>query len=225
MRLAKDRLDIGLITDNLDMLDFIGDDVGLGKPERLPVNKTMVQYRFDLDGSVIKINVVDELDASDQTGYRALIVANPGTTTPQMLIGPDDVSVEVVPPGHGGVGQLGVRLAVPDVGAAQRYFADALEWDVDGTTVRLGASTILLAEDSAAPSVFAARVRGWRYLTVQIHDCDAETERAVTNGAILSRDPITLGKVARFAMITDPFGNLLELSQRASLTGPLPEND
>lgn len=65
-------------------------------------------------------------------------------------------------------------------------------------------------------------VRGWTYLTAQIHDCDAETAGAVERGATLAQPAITLGEVARFSMIADPWGNQLDLSQRASLTGPLP---
>ena len=38
------------------------------------------------------------------------------------------------------------------------------------------------------------------------------------------RNPVTLGDVARFSMVADPWGNQLEISQRASLTGPLPPN-
>ncbi len=34
--------------------------------------------------------------------------------------------------------------------------------------------------------------------------------------------PLTLGKVARISMIRDPDGNFIEISQRASLTGPIP---
>lgn len=62
-------------------------------------------------------------------------------------------------------------------------------------------------------------------MTVQIWDCDAETTAATKAGATLAQPAITLGEVARFSMIADPFGNQLELSQRASLTGPLPPNE
>ena len=33
--------------------------------------------------------------------------------------------------------------------------------------------------------------------------------------------PTTLGKVARISFVMDPDGNSIEISQRASLTGPL----
>lgn len=35
--------------------------------------------------------------------------------------------------------------------------------------------------------------------------------------------PVTLGKVARICFVRDPDGNWIEISQRASLTGKLPE--
>jgi lactoylglutathione lyase len=35
--------------------------------------------------------------------------------------------------------------------------------------------------------------------------------------------PMRLGKVARISMIRDPDGNFIEISQRASLTGPIPD--
>jgi len=37
-------------------------------------------------------------------------------------------------------------------------------------------------------------------------------------------EPFNMGKTARISFITDPDGNWIELSQRASLTGPLPND-
>jgi hypothetical protein len=34
--------------------------------------------------------------------------------------------------------------------------------------------------------------------------------------------PVTLGTVARISFIRDPDGDFIEISQRASLTGPIP---
>jgi len=125
----------------------------------------------------------------------------------------------------------GSRLFVDDVavadselvdrGLAARYFTDALGWSVDGSVVRMGSTVVLLDEDPDAPIV-EMPVRGWTYLTVQIHDRDAETAAALTGGATLGQSAITMGEVARFSMVADPWGNQVELSQRASLTGPLP---
>ena len=63
----------------------------------------------------------------------------------------------------------------------------------------------------------------WDYITIQIRDCDLETARATDAGASIVYPPRTSGSVARYSIVADPFGNLIELSQRASLTGPLPE--
>ena len=60
MRLAKDRLDIALMTDRVSVLEFWRDEVGIPLEEILPVRRGWVQYRFDLCDSVFKLNVVDD---------------------------------------------------------------------------------------------------------------------------------------------------------------------
>ena len=87
--------------------------------------------------------------------------------------------------------------------------------------VRCGDSVLLFEERADAPSGFAQAQRGWLYLTVQIRNCDAETERVEAAGGEVALAPMTLGEVARFSMVRDPDGNLLEISQRAQLTGPI----
>jgi catechol 2,3-dioxygenase-like lactoylglutathione lyase family enzyme len=42
-------------------------------------------------------------------------------------------------------------------------------------------------------------------------------------GATEGRGVVTLGETARISFIRDPDGNWIEISQRASLTGPLPD--
>jgi catechol 2,3-dioxygenase-like lactoylglutathione lyase family enzyme len=64
--------------------------------------------------------------------------------------------------------------------------------------------------------------RGYRYFTIQIHDVDAEHRAVLELGGREGRPPVTLGTVARVSFVRDPDGNWIELSQRASLTGPLP---
>lgn len=224
MKLAKDCLDIGLTTDTQETLAFLADDVGLGPPEILPVTRKVTQHRFDVEGSVVKANLVSELPTERRSGYTGVRIARDDVGEPRRLVGPGGLEVVLVPRGHEGVDQLGICLAVPSVTSASAYFRDALDWDVSGGTVRLGRSVVVLDESANAPAAVEMPVRGWTYMTVQIWDCDAETEAAVNAGAVLAQPAITLGKVARFSMIADPFGNQLELSQRASLTGPLPGN-
>jgi len=66
------------------------------------------------------------------------------------------------------------------------------------------------------------RATGFRYITIQVRDCDAEHRRMLAAGAAEGAPPFTLGTVARISFIRDPDGNWVEISQRASLTGALP---
>jgi lactoylglutathione lyase len=219
VKLAKDRLDVGLMTQDPTMLDFMREEVGLGAPEVLPVTRAVTQHRFDVDGSVVKVNLVERLDTERRSGYAEVLIADPAAATTRSLAGPDGVTVSIVPPGHDGVDQLGVRLDVRDLAQARHFFSETLGWPVEASRVRLGASVVLLHELESAPGAVEMPVRGWTYLTVQVFDCDAETATAVARGARLARPAVTLGKVARFSMVADPWGNEIEISQRASLTG------
>lgn len=223
-RFAKHRFDVGLVTDNSSMVDFVADEIGLGRPEVLRVSRTVTQHRFDRNGSVVKVNVAETLETDDRSGFAELLLTDASLDQPVRLEGPDDVAFSLVPLGWHGVEDMAVRLEVPDLDRAAAHFRDALRWEVDGSTVRFGPTRVLLEERADAPSVGASATRGWTYLTAQVWDCDAETAAAVTGGATMTRAPHTYGEVARFSMIADPFGNQVELSQRASLTGPLPPN-
>ena len=57
MRLAKDRIDIGLATNDLEpMLRFWREEAGLPFDHRLRIRAGRDQYRHDALGSVVKIN-------------------------------------------------------------------------------------------------------------------------------------------------------------------------
>lgn len=225
-RFAKDRLDVGLMTGDPAMVDFMAGTVGLGVPEVLRVNRRTTQHRFDVRGSIVKINVIDGETGSARAGYHHVEIADAAATEVRTFTGPDNVSIAIVPAGAGGVDHMAVHMAVPDLAAAQRFFGDGLGWQVSGNLVRFGASLVVLQQNAGAPTGIPDPwdTGGWSYLTVQIRDCDAETASAVAAGALVTRAPRTYGEVARFSMITDPWGNHVELSQRASLTGPLPPN-
>ena len=65
--------------------------------------------------------------------------------------------------------------------------------------------------------------RGLRALTVQIRDVEAEHRHMLGLGFIEGIAPMRLGDVAYFSFVRTHDGDWLELSQRRSLTGPLPE--
>src|SRR5580692_8729123 len=76
---------------------------------------------------------------------------------------------------------------------------------------------------ASAPHVIASmRAVGMRYITVQVRDVDAEHRRLKSMGVWEGAAPVSLGAVARISFIRDPDGNFIEISQRASLTGPIP---
>jgi lactoylglutathione lyase len=62
---------------------------------------------------------------------------------------------------------------------------------------------------------------GWRYITFQVFNVDEVHARVLAAGGREGLTPTTLGTTARISMILDPDGNWIELSQRASLVGPL----
>lgn len=226
MRLAKDALDVGLLTDDPELCRFFQDAVGLAPPERLDVAPGVVQHRFDAVGSILKVNVVADLPIETRSGYREVLLAGEGFGAPRRLEGPDGIRVTIVSPGEEGVSRLGVRLAVPDRAAAEGYFGEGLGWEVQSGRVQVGSSVILLDASPDAPAAVSLPVRGWTYLTVQVFDCDAVTAEVVGRGASLAAEARNLGDVARFSMVADPFGNQLEISERASVTGrPIREND
>ena len=223
-RFAKPRLDVGLVTDDPAMIDFMAEEVGLGAPEQLRVSRTTMQHRFDRNGSVVKVNVAEVLDTDARSGFSELMLTSPTVEEPTILTGPDDIVVSFVPEGRKGVDDMAVLLRVPDLEASVDFFAHALQWEVDGAVVRFGQTQIVIEEDAGAPHAVPTSTRGWTYLTAQVRNCDAETAAAESRGATVTRAPHTHGDVARFSMVTDRFGNHVELSQRASLTGPLPAN-
>ena len=76
---------------------------------------------------------------------------------------------------------------------------------------------------SATDVVASMRAVGMRYITVQVRDVDAEHRRFMSMGVWEGAAPVSLGAVARISFIRDPDGNFIEISQRASLTGPIPQ--
>jgi hypothetical protein len=112
MDLAKPRLDIGLATNDLaPTLAFWQGEAGIPFDHLLPIRKGQDQHRHDVLGSVLKINHhADPLPDTPPSGYLELIVARAGLTAPVAMTDPGGARVSLVPPGHEGVTQIGVRI-------------------------------------------------------------------------------------------------------------------
>lgn len=224
-RLAKDCIDIGLQTNQREpMLAFWGDVVGLPFEELLKVGGGTHQLRHGLNGAVFKLNHVrDPLPDNGKTGYTELLVAREGLSSPRRLTDPDGNRVSLVPPGYRGITTAGIGMRVRSLARFRQFYCDVLGLDViDDSTLRWGSTVLMLEEDPAHVPCIAMPGLGYRYITVQVWDVDAEHARVIEGGGAEGRAPATLGTTARISFVTDPDGNWIEISQRASLTGPLP---
>ena len=224
MDLAKNHVDAGIFTNNLEaMLAFYRDEASLALDEVLPMGGGLRQHRHAMNGSVFKLNHSrDPLHEGEATGYRELIIARDGIDAPRALRDPDGNAITLVPRGRDGVEGIAVRLAVRDEAAHHAFYRDALQLAPAGDRAyRCGDSLLMFAASDDAAEVGSFTARGFRYLTIQVRDVDAEHAGILARGGREGRPPITLGTTARISFVRDPDGNWIEISQRASLTGPL----
>jgi catechol 2,3-dioxygenase-like lactoylglutathione lyase family enzyme len=239
MDLAKRFIDVGLFTNSLDeMRAFYGDRLGLKFEEMLPLGAGSRQYRYGLLGSVLKINSSrDPVASAPPVGYRKITIADPRTPMPIAVADPDGTPLELVPAGQRSIKQIEIHLAVTDPDAFARFYGEALGGEmIEPGRYRLGETIVSFAHDSsairaeksapttAAEALAAMRAVGFRYITIQVRDCNVEHRRLMSLGVWEGSAPMTLGEVARISFIRDPDGNFIEISQRASLTGPLPKS-
>ncbi len=226
MRLAKDRIDVGLFTNNTAaMLDFWQQTVGLPFEELLPVGGGLRQHRHAMNGSVMKINSVrDPLPAdASPSGYSELLITRDGLDRPKRLVDPDGNTVTLVPKGYDGIEGIAVRLTVRDSAAFRDFYGRGLGLSPAGVNrYRCGDSLLIFDEDAQFEPGGERQAKGFRYLTVQVWDVDLEHREMLERGVTEGSPPVTLGTTARISFIRDQDGNWIEVSQRASLTGPLP---
>jgi catechol 2,3-dioxygenase-like lactoylglutathione lyase family enzyme len=227
MELAKPRVDIGLSTNDLEpMLAFWQGQAGVPFDHLLKIRRGQDQHRHDANGSVLKLNHhADPLPDAAPSGYRELLLARDGLASPLALTDPEGNRVTLVPPGHHGITQAGIRLAVRDLAAHRRFYAQALglaeePWPA-GAAFRAGETLLILEESPDAPSDAGMAGKGWRYITFQVFKVDEEHARVLAQGGREALAPVTLGATARISMVRDPDGNWIELSQRASIVGSL----
>jgi lactoylglutathione lyase len=224
MKLAKQHVDVGLFTNNEQaMLDFWQREAGLPFEETLPLGGGVRQHRHAMNGSVLKLNAArDPINDAPPSGYRELTIVRDGVAAPQSLVDPDGNRIVLVSPGFDGVTGIRVRMAVRSADDFRRFFAAAMQFDeIDATTFRCGDSLVTVEQDGSVARTEPMRAPGFRYLTVQVYDVDTEHRGIVERGGDEGRAPVTLGSTARVSFVRDPDGNWIEVSQRASLTGPL----
>jgi catechol 2,3-dioxygenase-like lactoylglutathione lyase family enzyme len=220
LALAKPALDVGLYTNRAEEATaFYEHHIGLTYDHALPVTRHVLQHRFRVHGSVLKVNASDRPLETAPSGYRSLTVAGDAAVD---LVDPDGLPVRVATDLAPGVDtSVEVRTSQPDAHA--RFYRDGLGTSVAGDRFRLGTTELRLVADESQPPAGRLDASGFRYLTVQVYDVVAEHDRLVDMGAAEGMPPTRLGDVAAISFVRDPGGNWIEISQRASLTGPLPD--
>ncbi|WLA83285.1 VOC family protein [Bradyrhizobium elkanii] len=228
MNLAKSRIDIGLYTNNAQpLLEFWRNEIQLPFDHLLPVRKGQKQHRFDLLGSVLKINeLAAPILERPPSGYCELLIARKGVVETRPLADPEGNLVKLVTVGMHGIARIGIRIEVNNVEAHRRFYIDALGLPEGPTAGRaatfLAGDTVLFVEHSPKlRSCSGLEGKGWRYITFQVFEVDREHECVLQHGGRELLAPVTLGTTARISLVSDPDGNVIELSQRASLTGSL----
>jgi catechol 2,3-dioxygenase-like lactoylglutathione lyase family enzyme len=222
VQLAKPHLDVGLFCRDVDASRaFYEHSVGLPYEELLKVGGGIHQHRLGLRGAVLKLNASRDTLADDHTCLRDLAIATPHVTTPVDLHDPDGVPVRLVPVGHAGVQTVGVTWASRDPVRLGELLAAGLGAKDAGVNAwRVGTTLLQIVHDPAARHG-EQRAAGFRYLTVQVTDVSREHDRLLALGWREAMSPVRLGDVAAISFVRDPDGVWLEISQRASLTGPL----
>jgi lactoylglutathione lyase len=216
VKLAKECLDVGLYTDGYDaMRGFYCDELGLPYEELLKVGGGFQQHRLGLHGSVLKVNHSREPLDDAPTNFIGLEING---TKSRHLRDPDGTEVVVSPDIE--------RIAIHWASSAPQQLAAMLREGFDAAgmgdgRVKVG-TTIIVLHPGGAP-VGSLHSRGFRYLTIQVWDVRAEHANLLRCGWREWFAPRKLGETAYISFVVDPDGSPVEVSQRASLTGPLPD--
>ena len=191
--------------------------------EFLKIGNGVRQHRFGCNGSVIKINHSRDPLEHNPTVHRRLRIATPIVSEPTLMYDPEGVEIELVPPGFDDVVGIEIINAVSNAEAARRFWVDGLGGEtLEAGRYRVGDTLVRCVVDPEMVPMTTRAGAGWRYLTVQVWDVDTEHQRMRDLGFDEEFGPMNLGSTARISFVRDPDGMFLEISQRASLTGPLP---
>lgn len=225
MELAKAHLDIGtMVNDWAAAEHFWGEVIGLPFEKFEKIGGGVRQYRFGAHGSVVKVNHSRVPLAIDPTVHRRVRLAHSRVSEPLLVHDSEWVEVELVPPGHEGVVGIEIVNATASPQEAERFWVVGLGAEVVGEgRYRIGNTLVscLHVPGMIGPSTRTAA--GFRYLTVQVLDVDAEYARLMKLGFRSEGPPVSLGQTARIAFVRDPDGGYVEVSQRAEVTGaPIP---
>lgn len=231
LQLSKPAFDIALFTNRIaPMLAFWRDVAGARLEETQQIREGYTQYRHRLEHTFVKLGHMEaQLPKNPAGGLRELVISKPGCDQIAFHTDPDGNRLLIVPPGTYGVDSIGLWLHVTNALASERFFRDLIGLPVehvDGVaSIRIGASRLLLREDQAVSRDAPLQGPGLRFVTLPVFDVRNLYTTLLSRGVREGIPPKRLGDTARYAFVRDMDGNWLELSQRASLTGPIGNDD
>lgn len=224
LEIVKPALDVGIQTNDLEAHQaFWGEELGLRFDHVLAVRAGMDQHRYDLHGAVLKLNArCDPLPVDGPTGFTAIAIVDPVRAADgiQGRTGPDGVRVALTPPTQDGT-RVNVMVEASDTGRTLDALQATFGGDRGEGTLRVGETKLSVKLRAGRPPTTTLDGTGIRYLTVQVRDVLVAHDHALASGMTEGMAPIQLGDVAHISFVRLPDGDWIELSQRASLTGPL----
>ncbi|MEZ5343806.1 MAG: hypothetical protein R2706_20930 [Acidimicrobiales bacterium] len=220
---AKAALDLGFYSNDLDASQtFWGTTVGLAYEEMLKVGGGIHQHRYTLHGAVLKSNVSrDPLDAGTSGFVRLRLAAD--VETPTAVVHPDAVDIQLVPFGYHGITATEITIAARSVDRTASLLIEAFDTKPEGGRLRIGETLIAFDHQPHRPLAGPYRASGFTYLTAQVFDVAKQHARFLRKGFTEGLAPVRLGDTAAISFVLLPDGDWLELSQRASLVGNLPD--
>ncbi len=220
--IVKDAIDVGVATNQLEASQaFWGDTVGLRYDHLLKVGGGIHQHRYDLHGAVLKLNSHRQTLTATPTGFAALTTVVEGREDTELTT-PDGTPVLLASSIESGIRTV-IRLEATDAAHTAATIASGLGARRAHDQCRVGETVIDVVEvpDRAATTVREGT--GIRYLTIQVRDVESAHAHALDHGLVEGLAPLRLGDTAYVSFVRLPDGDWVELSQRASLTGPLPD--
>lgn len=223
--LSKPYMDVGLFTgQGAAMRRFYAETLGLPTIDDFEVEPGYRLHRYDAHGSALKINVLEEPLARARTGLAGVVLPMPERSEPKELTDPDGLPVLLVPPGHLDVTQLGIVWRVAALDGAERFATDALGAERLGEgRYRVGETTLLFEADPALERAGPLEAIGFTYTTLHVKDVIGTHSHLVAAGCEEAIPPTPFGEVTTYSFVRDPFGNWIEVSQRADLAGAVAE--
>lgn len=222
--LSKPFVDVGLFTDDGGpAAAFYGDVLGLPALDTVPIEPGYTLYRYDAHGSALKLNVLDSPLPARRTCYSRMVWPEPGRRHTSSIEDPDGNVVELVPPGHLDIDQVGIVYRVPSPEAAHAFAVHALGARPLGPgRFRLGGTVLLFEIDPDAPRAGALESHGFTYITLHVTDTVAVHAWLVAHGCLEAIPPTPFEAITTYSFVRDPFGGWIEISQRADLAGGAP---